>query len=473
MLFSPTPHRQRLQLRISERRLLLMTGDAMAVVVSIFFSLYLWSQVADEPFNTEFILPQLYWFPVLLGLWLLLASANDFYELAVAANRATSLQRLGLITLQLLVVYLLVFFFSPRDALPRLFILYYGVSSFVLIALWRLLNPALVGWASEPRRVLIVGTGWGVESIMDAIRQHGQRAYDVRGIIGGIDDVGRLICDIPVIGTGSDLMNFVLRDRITEIIFMSVPDMTNDIFKGLMQAYERGVVLTPMPLLYERLTGRVPVEHVNTNWALVLPIDGNTLFNLYPVLDWILNKGIAIVGMVVFVLLLPLLALVIKLDSPGSVFYRQKRLGINGREFDIIKFRTMVQNAEAQTGAVFSKSGDPRVTRIGRFMRKTRLDELPQVINILRGEMSIVGPRPERPEHVARLTEKIPFYRTRLVVRPGLTGWAQVRYSYGSTDEDALVKLEYDLYYIRHQSLLLDLNIMIRTVGKVLRMSGV
>jgi lipopolysaccharide/colanic/teichoic acid biosynthesis glycosyltransferase len=133
----------------------------------------------------------------------------------------------------------------------------------------------------------------------------------------------------------------------------------------------------------------------------------------------------------------------------------------------------MVSDAEAQTGAVFSKKGDPRVTRFGRFMRKTRLDELPQVINVLRGEMSVVGPRPERPEHVERLTQKIPFYRTRLIVKPGLTGWAQVRYNYGSTDEDALVKLEYDLYYIRHQSFLLDVNIMLRTVGKILSMSGV
>jgi lipopolysaccharide/colanic/teichoic acid biosynthesis glycosyltransferase len=168
-----------------------------------------------------------------------------------------------------------------------------------------------------------------------------------------------------------------------------------------------------------------------------------------------------------------LTALVIKLDSRGPVFYSQTRMGLNGRPFKIVKFRTMIADAEAQTGAVFSRPGDARVTRTGRFMRRTRLDELPQIMNILKGDMSLVGPRPERPEHVVRLTEKIPFYRTRLVVRPGLTGWAQVRYAYGADDADALVKLEYDLYYIRHKSLLLDVNILIRTVGKVLRMSGV
>jgi len=205
----------------------------------------------------------------------------------------------------------------------------------------------------------------------------------------------------------------------------------------------------------------------------VLPIDGNSIFNPYPTFKRLIDILLSLVGMSVFLLLLPFLALAIKLDSPGSIFYWQERTGLNGRSFRIYKFRSMRSDAEAETGAVFSKEGDPRITRVGWFIRKTRLDELPQIYNILRGDMSIVGPRPERPEHVKRLTEKIPFYRTRLVIRPGLTGWAQVRYGYGSTDEDALVKLQYDLYYIRHQSLALDLNIMVRTVGKVLRMSGV
>jgi exopolysaccharide biosynthesis polyprenyl glycosylphosphotransferase len=228
-----------------------------------------------------------------------------------------------------------------------------------------------------------------------------------------------------------------------------------------------------MPLLYERITGQVPVEYVMQNWSVVLPIEGDSIFNLYALFKRLMDVGLTLVAFVVFLVLMPFLALFIKLDSPGSVFYSQERVGLNGRVFRIYKFRSMRADAEARTGAVFSQEGDPRVTRVGRFMRKTRLDELPQLVNVLRGDMSIVGPRPERPEHVYRLVEKIPFYRTRHVIRPGLTGWAQVRYNYGSTDEDALVKLQYDLYYIRHQSLALDLNIMLRTVGKVVRMSGV
>lgn len=473
MLFSPSPRsRRRLQLRISERRLLLMLGDTVAVALSVLLALYVWSQVAQRAFTAEFVVPQLHWFLILIALWLLLAAANDFYDLLVAARRFASLQRLLVITIQLIGIYLLIFFLSPRDALPRLFIIYYGVISFGLISLWRIVNPALLGWAAEPRHVLIIGTDWSTETIIQAIRERGEETIEIKGIIGPPGTTGHRVAGVPIIGEGLDLIDYVIRDEVSELIFNSGPEMEGETFRGIMAAYERGVALTPMPLLYERLTGRVPVQHVSNDWALVLPIAGRSIFDLYPFVNWLVNTMLAVLGLAVFLLLLPLLALVIRLDSPGGVFYSQVRLGLNGRPFRIIKFRTMVKNAETGTGAVFSQPGDMRVTRVGRIMRKTRLDELPQVINILRGDMVIVGPRPERPEHVERLTEKIPFYRTRLVVPPGLTGWAQVQYTYGSNDEDALVKLEYDLYYIRHRSLLLDLNIIIRTVYKVLRMQG-
>lgn len=473
MLFSPSPRRRRLQLRISERRLLLMFGDALAVIASVLISLRIWAFVADEAFTLAFVLPQSYWFFVLAVLWLLLASANDFYELPVAADRWRSMQHLVAITLQMLVVYFIVFFFSPRTALPRLFIFYYGISSFILIVLWRMLNPALVGWAASARRILIIGANDSAAKMIEAIHEYGQGTYEIRGIISNADDIGTVVAGVPVVGSGRDLLNYIWRDRISELVITSIPDMDGDVFRGVMDAYEQGVVLVPMPLLYERITGRVPVLYVRNNWAMVLPITGQSIFNPYPMLQRIVDVVFAVVGLAFLLLALPFLALLIRLDSPGSIFYMQSRTGRNGRIFRMIKFRTMVKDAERQTGAVFSEAGDPRVTRVGRFFRKTRIDELPQLFNVLYGQMSIVGPRPERPEHIERLTAKIPFYRTRLVVRPGLTGWAQVQYHYGSNDEDAEMKLEYDLYYIRHQSLALDFNIMIRTIGRVIRMAGV
>lgn len=472
MIFSPVPT-GRLQLRLSERRWLLIAGDVLAVLIAVLIALFVWSVVGRYHFDLDFIWPRSFWFVVMVGLWLLLASANDFYDLRVLSNRTVTFQRLVVITLQMLVIYLIVFFLEGSLRLPRLFILYYGVASFVLIALFRLLNPASARWASARRRVLIVGTDEATAATVSVIARYADHVFDVRGIIGEARDGRDTISDVPVRGSGKTLLRLAQQEGVSELIVTSMHGLDGETFQGVMDAYEAGLAIVPMPLLYERITGQVPVEYVMKNWSVVLPIENGSIFNLYPLFKRLIDIVLTLVAFVVFLVLLPFLALLIKLDSPGSVFYSQERVGLNGRIFRIYKLRSMRADAEAETGAVFSQEGDPRVTRIGRFMRKTRLDELPQLINVLRGDMSIVGPRPERPEHVQRLVEKIPFYRTRHVIRPGLTGWAQVRYNYGSTDEDALVKLQYDLYYIRHQSLPLDLNIMLRTVGKVVRMSGV
>jgi exopolysaccharide biosynthesis polyprenyl glycosylphosphotransferase len=475
MFFSPSP-RRRLQLQISERRLLIALGDMAAVFVAVLIALFIWTRVAHYAFSLDFVLSQGAWFLVLAALWVLLARANDFYDLRVSSSRWRMMRRLLLITGQTWIVYVIVFFLSPVATLPRLFILYYSVASLILISAWRLARPFLVGWVSQPRRTLIVGTDWAANSLIKVMRGFADNEYEIRGIIStNSADVGQVIENTPVLGTGADLMNFVRRDRISELIITGTHNLPGETFQALMDAYEQGITIVPMPLVYEGITGRVPVEHVNNDWAVVLlPVmNTDTAFDPYPLLKRMFDIGFALVGLIGFMLLLPFIAAAIWLDSRGSIFYTQERVGRNGCIFHIYKLRSMIPDAEAGTGAVFAREGDPRVTRVGRFMRKTRLDEVPQLINVLRGDMSAIGPRPERPEHVVRLQEKIPFYRTRLIVRPGLTGWAQVRYDYSSTDEDALVKLQYDLYYIRHQSLLLDANIMLRTVGKVLSMSGV
>jgi len=176
--------------------------------------------------------------------------------------------------------------------------------------------------------------------------------------------------------------------------------------------------------------------------------------------------------MIGFIILYPFLAIATLLDSGFPIFYSQPRLGRGGKSFKIYKFRTMVKDAEADGEIRPTEENDPRVTRVGNFLRKTRLDELPQVLNIVRGEMSIVGPRAERPELVEAFQKQVPFYRARLIVKPGLTGWAQINYGYVATVTDTVVKIEYDLYYIKHRTLAMDFNIILRTVGTVLRQSG-
>jgi exopolysaccharide biosynthesis polyprenyl glycosylphosphotransferase len=226
-----------------------------------------------------------------------------------------------------------------------------------------------------------------------------------------------------------------------------------------------------MPVLYEQITGRVPIQYIGDYWDSALPLDHPVAGGIYPILKRGLDILGAAIGLALYAPLLPFIALAIYIDSPGPIFYRQERVGKGGRTFRLIKLRTMVPDAEKQ-GAVFAGEDDPRVTRVGRFLRRTRLDEFPQLINILRGEMSAVGPRPERPEHLKELEKEIPFHRVRLAVRPGMAGWAQVNYGYVSSVEDARLRLEYDLYYIKHQSLWLDVVIILRMMAQMLMLRG-
>lgn len=471
------PSLRMLQMRISERRLLLMFGDICFSLLSILISLRLWAAKAGEPFTPQFILPHAYWFVILPVLWLVLANANDYYNLRVAARLQSSLMRLALITAQLLLVYLAVFFLSPRGSLPRRFIVYYAVTSLFLTGLWRACRLFLIGWTGFRRRAVIVGSGRAADMIRTAMEEEALGDYEVIGCVSSVHDLAELNPaedHLPILGTGDDLPTLVHKLGISELVMAYINEVPDDIFQGVMSCYEQGIPIAPMPVLYEQITGRVPIEHVGEHlWALVLPTEGHTLgFHLYLFLKRTLDILLSFAGLLIFSPFLPLLAIAIKLDSPGPVFYRQQRLGRGGHPFAILKLRSMVAAAEQDSVPRWAVNGDSRITRAGKFLRKTRLDEVPQLVNVLRGDMSIIGPRPERPAFVQMLASEIPFYRTRLAVKPGLSGWAQVRYRYGNTTEDALRKLQYDLYYIRHQSLAMDLIILVKTIGTVLALRG-
>jgi lipopolysaccharide/colanic/teichoic acid biosynthesis glycosyltransferase len=249
-------------------------------------------------------------------------------------------------------------------------------------------------------------------------------------------------------------------------------EMRGSTFQAILDIQESGVEVTRMPTVYEEMIGRVPIHHLESDWIIRSFVDEARANGFYELGKRFLDiLGGALFG-VLFLLAFPIIALATLIDSGLPILYTQKRLGKSGREFRIYKFRTMRQNAEADGQARLAVVNDPRITRVGNFLRKTRLDELPQFINILRGDMSLVGPRAERRELMEGFQKKIPFYRARLLVRPGLTGWAQINYGYAATVEDTVVKLEYDLYYIKHRNLSMDFSILLRTVGTVLRSRG-
>lgn len=453
-------------LPVSERRLLIGIGDLVAVNLSIVLALRVWAYVGMESFDITFVLEQAHWFPILSVLWVFLASANNFYDLALTAKWQQSQERLLEIELQLLLAYLLIFFLSPRYALPRLFILYYAIASYLLIAGWRMTRPFLIGWVPSRRRVLVIGGGWSAESIVKAIETYAPDDYEIVGVVE--ERTFRNDRQNP----RRTLLEKAKETHASEIVLATSENLDGVLFQEIMDCYEQGLPITPMPILYERLTGRIPVESVRGHWNVVLPLQGRSPFDPYPVLKRLIDLLFCGIGLLVLALLLPILVPIMIIDSPGPILFTQERLGKGGRVFNVIKLRTMVPNAEQISGPIWSVKGDDRVTRVGRVLRKLRIDEMPQFWNILRGEMSMVGPRPERPFFVETLQEEIPFYRTRLTVQPGLTGWAQVHYGYGSSVRDALVKLQYDLYYIRHRSIVLDLMIIVRTFGTVAKLMG-
>lgn len=468
-----------LQMPISERRLLLMAGDVVASEISVFVALALWAQHAQAihlhvKFNADFLGQQIHWFFILPALWLLIATSNDYYNLRIAARVGASLRRLSLIVAEVLVVYLATFFFSVPGSLPRRFIVYYAALSLVLVGLWRAARIFLIGWTGFRRRALVVGAGHEADLIWQTLKDEAAGDYELLGLVASADELATVVGPQRYLGVGGDLRRLVEEYGVTELVMAYTNDVPADVFEGLLACYESGVQVTPMTRLYEQITGRLPIEHMTERlWSLVLPDEAHSLrANLYALWKRVMDIILALIGLTIFAIVSPLLALMIKADSRGPMFYTQTRLGLGGKPFRIVKLRSMVVNAEHGVGPQWAQENDVRITRVGKFLRRSRIDEVPQLINVLRGEMSIIGPRPERPEFVETLAREIPYYRARLAVKPGLTGWAQVRYRYGNTQEDALRKLQYDLYYIRHQSPLLDLLITMKTISTMVTFAG-
>jgi lipopolysaccharide/colanic/teichoic acid biosynthesis glycosyltransferase len=227
-----------------------------------------------------------------------------------------------------------------------------------------------------------------------------------------------------------------------------------------------------MPISYEELLGRVPITMLQSDWLLRTFVDQANTSGFYEFFKRVLDLVVSFVGVIFLVLLFPFISIAIILDSGFPVFYSQERLGKGGKSFEFLKYRTMYTDAEKDGKALVTVENDQRITRVGKILRKSHLDELPQFINVLRGDMSLVGPRAERPEISDKLQKSVPFYRARLLVKPGITGWAQINFGYASSVEETVIKMGYDLYYIKHRNLLLDISIILRTSGTVIGLRG-
>lgn len=465
-----SPRRGGLPVPLSERKLLLYVMDASAIALSLSGVLY-WR--LGFPLGWETVSRRPIWFALLALLLAIIGPLLNAYDLRKAARMGTGVSIGALTACVVSLVYLAIPYVTPPLLTSRLTAGLFVLGAVVLSGTFRLGYTAMLVQPRFRQRAVIVGGGWAGRTLADAIRSHASTEYDLVGFVD--DDPTKqmaTISDLAVLGTRHDLLNIVRARRISEVIvaITHYDTMNGELAQALMDCHEQGVRVSAMSMLYERLTGKVPVEHATRSLNVVLPLDREPSL-AYLAAKRTIDIFIGVAGVSIFVLLFPMVALAIKGESRGPVFYHQVRLGRGGRPFSLLKFRTMGADAEAE-GPQWARERDERVTLVGRVLRSLHLDELPQSINLLRGEMSFVGPRPERPEFVANLERGIPFYRARHAVRPGITGWAQVNFRYGASVQDALEKLQYDLYYIKHQSFWLDLVIMIKTVALIMSLRG-
>lgn len=392
----------------------------------------------------------------------------DVYETFPASNRIEMLRRLGqafvLGTFALALAYLCI----PALRVGRGILILHLPLAFAGVLLWRSLG--LLAWNHEALRetVLILGTGQLAQQIAREMLGRAALGYRVVGFLGEhASQVGLRLVNPSVIGTLADLLPVVRREKATSIV-VALDDFRGHLpVTALLQCRLAGIRVEDAASSFERLAGKIPVKTLRQSWFVFS--DGFRRPRIFPKAKRTIEFCLALFVFVLLSPLLALLALLIKVTSRGPVLHSQERVGEHGRTFWLHKLRSMRIDAESGTGPVWATSGhDSRTTYLGRWLRRLRLDEIPQILNVLRGEMSFVGPRPERPHFVEKLRYAIPFYDERHTVKPGITGWAQIKFGYGSNVEDAEAKLEFDLYYIKHMSLFLDLGIVFHTVKVML-----
>jgi sugar transferase (PEP-CTERM system associated) len=396
----------------------------------------------------------------------------DLYDSLILHNRRELATRLIQVLGSVCILLAIFYYVYPPLQLGRGIFLIGFVLVAVILLLWRWLFLAINSRPQFAERALILGDGPLATLLIQEFGSRPELGLRVVGHMVGGDGDDRPNSEpasmAGLLGTssGEELSQAIESHRVNRVI-VAMGDRRGKLPVQLLLALKsRGVLVQDGPDVYEAVTGKVPIESLRLSWLLFS--EGFHVSRFLLIYKRLASIVVSIVGLLLSLPLLPFVALAIKLTSAGPLFYKQKRVGHDGSVFHCYKFRTMRADAEADIGPTWALDNDPRVTRVGRFLRTARLDEIPQLWNVLRGDMSLVGPRPERPEFVDGLSLEIPLYTLRHAVRPGITGWAQVRYQYGSSVEDAKEKLRYDLFYIKNMSPGLDLLILLQTIKIIL-----
>lgn len=453
---------------ISERKVLLRVFD----VLSILLVLYLLSN--SFHFDYFSITKENWtWVFVLILYVSVFGTIFELYDL----QKSSKIEKIStgiIFTVSITVLfYLLTPFYTPVLPDNRLQILFFYLAILIALFLWRIIYATFITSPRFYKKVLIIGETSNIENIVEAFKNSDPN-YRIVGFINCETDK---IAAIKFNGiqeyNPKQIREVIREEKISEIVVASYnsENITSEIYYTLIKLLEEGFSINEYTQVYEEMTQRVPVQFVGKDFYKYFPFSRSNQNKLYLFFHRIFDVLLSVLGVLIGVFLLPIILMGNTIANRGSLFYSQDRIGKNGKIFKIIKFRTMIKNAET-SGAVWAKKGDVRVTPFGKFLRHSRFDEIPQFINILKGEMSLIGPRPERPFFVKELSQMLPFYETRHIVKPGLTGWAQVKTRYGASIDDSLLKLQYDLYYIKHRGFLLDINILIKTMSTIIFFRG-
>ncbi|TCK68842.1 exopolysaccharide biosynthesis polyprenyl glycosylphosphotransferase [Winogradskyella wandonensis] len=453
---------------ISERKVLLRIVDILMVFLGIFIlsNYFQFEYLSLAPANAVPL--------VVLAIYIsLFGTIFEIYDLQQASKLDVSFKNIVICMSTVMLFYLLTPFVTPVLPEARLQIIYFYVVLIASVFLWRFLYNTLIASPRFFKHILLVGELSTIDNVLSTLLS----ADSNYKFIGFINSEGTSEESIKYKGLTEyhtkQLSNVILDEKISEIIISTAnaENITPELYHELMLLLERGFKIREYTQVYEEVTNKVPIQHVGKDFYKYFPFSRNNENKLYLFFQRLFDIIFSVCGLSFMLLIIPFIFLGNLIGNKGPLFYTQERIGRNSTLFTILKFRTMVTNAE-DGKAQWATKNDTRITTFGKFLRRSRLDEIPQFINVLKGEMSIIGPRPERPFFVAELSRSIPFYETRHIVKPGLTGWAQVNSRYGGSVEESLTKLQYDLYYIKHRSPFLDLNIILKTLSTVLYYRG-
>lgn len=457
--------KKKIHLEISERKILLRIID----VVFVLLALYLVGSTFNfSYFQLDFY--NFYWAIVLAVYLVFFGTVFELYNLQVASNQYQMVKSVILTSSSTVLFYLLTPIFTPILPENRTQIIYFYVAVLLALLLWRFIYLKFFASTRFVKRVLFVCDSKSLNKMVKdlvSVNPH----YQVLGFVAASVEAENKSSYFKI--PFDELEDFVFDNFLNEIViaFKRKDEISVELYDKLLYLLENGVVVREYDQVYESSTNRLPVNYLSKDFYKYFPFSRSNQNKFYLIVSRFFDITLSLVGILVGLSITPLLLVLNLFWNRGPFFYTQERVGKNNKIFTIYKLRTMVKDAE-KNGAVFAATNDVRITPFGKFLRKTRLDEAPQFINILKGDMSIVGPRPERPVFVKQIAEQLPFYQTRHVIKPGLTGWAQVNHSYTNTIDDALIKLQYDLFYIKHRSIFLDINILIKTIGTVLFYKG-